>query len=117
MTNSLLVIFPYQCEEVWVFDDASTGLVREPFVCGVPEMIDHLVQDIPNAKQGFKLIFAGQPFPGFQEKLTWLRQEYEGNWYQIEGLNLEGWLCPALFKYFAEAPPEIYVKVEGKQAS
>ena len=27
----------------------ATGLKREPFVAGVPEMIDHLVRDIPGA--------------------------------------------------------------------
>ena len=26
----------------------------------------------------------------------------------------EGWLCPALFRYFDEAPEEIYVKAEAK---
>jgi hypothetical protein len=27
---------------------------------------------------------------------------------------MEGWLCPALLKYFATAPREIYVKIEPK---
>jgi hypothetical protein len=27
---------------------------------------------------------------------------------------MEGWLCPALFKYFPEAPEEIYVSVAAK---
>jgi hypothetical protein len=26
---------------------------------------------------------------------------------------MEGWLCPALLKYFAQAPPELYVKAEA----
>jgi len=25
---------------------------------------------------------------------------------------MEGWLCPALFRYFPSAPREIYVEVE-----
>jgi hypothetical protein len=25
---------------------------------------------------------------------------------------MEGWLCPALFKYFEEAPPELYVQAD-----
>ena len=28
--------------------------------------------------------------------------------------QMEGWLCPALFKYFDTAPKEIYVKAEPK---
>jgi hypothetical protein len=27
---------------------------------------------------------------------------------------MEGWLCPALFKYFEEAPKRIYVQVKAK---
>ena len=29
-------------------------------------------------------------------------------------VDMEGWLCPALFKYYQEAPKEIYVKAEAK---
>ena len=74
MDNSLLVIFPDRNEETWVFDDAAANLVREPFVCGIPEMINHLVREIPNAREGFKLIFSARPFPGFQEKTRGFQQ-------------------------------------------
>ncbi len=43
MSNVLMVIAPYWYQGTWVFDDESVGLVREPFVSGVPEMIDELV--------------------------------------------------------------------------
>jgi len=108
-----MVIFPYQYESTWVFDDSAVELMREPFVFGVPEMIDELVNDIPNASKGFKLIFSKKPFPDYQQKLSWVREEYEGNWYTINGKD-EGWLCPALFKYFDAAPQEIYIKAERK---
>ena len=112
--NALFVIFPYQVEGTWVFDDERVGLVREPFVSGIPEMIDELVKDIPDATQGFKLIFSPAPFPGYTHKLVWRREEYGGNWYYSEQLALEGWLCPALFKYFPSAPPELYARAENK---
>jgi hypothetical protein len=56
--NALLVIAPYRHAGTWVFDDPSAGLVREPFVAGVPEMIDVLVRDIPSATNGFRLLFS-----------------------------------------------------------
>src|SRR5438128_440849 len=40
MSNALMIIKPYWYERTWVFDDPATGLVREPFVAGVPEMIN-----------------------------------------------------------------------------
>jgi hypothetical protein len=28
---------------------------------------------------------------------------------------MEGWLCPALLRYFAEAPKELYVQVKDRE--
>ncbi|MCK5676729.1 MAG: hypothetical protein KAH99_06910, partial [Verrucomicrobia bacterium] len=42
-SNSLLVIAPYRHANTWVFDDSSRGLLQEPFVAGIPELIDKLV--------------------------------------------------------------------------
>lgn len=117
VTNQLQVIAPYWLESVqtWVFDDPATGLVQEPFVSGVPEMIDDLVREIPQARQGFRLLFSSAPFPGYQRKLEWVRKELEGNWYRADQPPIEGWLCPALFRYFESAPAELYVKAEALQ--
>jgi len=113
--NSILVIAPYRYEGTWVFDDDRFGLVREPFVGGVPEMIDHLVADIPDAEKGFRLTFSTQPFPDFEEKLTWVRGDSVGNYYKLDDPPMEGWICPALFKYYDQPPREIYVKADPKE--
>ena len=114
MTTSIMVIFPYRHKSPWVFDDERVGLTQEPFVSGVPEMIDTLVQDIQNIDEGFKLLFSTNPFPGYQAKLIWLKEEYKGHWYCWNQTNMRGWLCPALFKYFIiEAPNKIYCKAES----
>jgi len=116
MANQIFAIAPYWMDSVgtWVFDDAAVGLVQEPFVSGVPEMIDELVTDIPQARSGFRLLFSAAPFPGYQRRLTRLREEFGGWWYSVEEPLAEGWLCPALFQYFRPAPAEIYVKAEAK---
>ena len=116
MSNHIVVIVPYWLEEVgtWVFDDPGAGLHQEPFVSGVPEMIDDLVKDIPNARNGFRLLFSTTPFPGYQTLLAWKREEMGGNWYASNEPPTEGWLCPALFRYFERAPAQLYVKAEAK---
>lgn len=111
--NAIVMIRPYWHEGTWVFDDARVNLVREPFVAGVPEMIDHLTREIPGARNGFRLLFSAEAFPGHQAKLTWVRSESGGGWYYYADLGIEGWLCPALFKYYKNAPREIYVKAEA----
>jgi len=109
-----MVIVPYKYGGTWVFDDFSTGLRREPFVAGVPEMIDYLVRDLPDATNGFRMLFSTQPFPGHQKRLTWVRPAGGGNFYRMHEPDMEGWLCPALFRYYREAPKELYVKAEPK---
>lgn len=117
MTNAMLVIVPYWSGGTWVFDDVRVGLVAEPFVSGVPEMIDTLVKDIPNAREGFRLLFSTSPFPGYEAELHWVREEYGGNWYTWRVKEMQGWLCPALFKYFDDAPKRIYCKAEPLERS
>jgi hypothetical protein len=114
MNNSIFVIGPYRYHGSWVFDDPAVGLLREPFVNGADVMIDQLTRTIPGAEQGFRLLFSAKPFPGYMVELEWIRTEYDGNWYYSPQFKIEGWLCPALFKYFPEAPKKIYVKGEPK---
>jgi hypothetical protein len=111
--NSLLVIAPYQYKGTWVFDDPRAGLVREPFVAGIPEMLDVLVADIPDAAKGFRLTFSAKSFPNYQKKLTWLRGDIEGNFYKLDDPPMEGWICPAMFRYYQEAPTELYVRADA----
>jgi hypothetical protein len=112
MTNFIQIIAPYRHAGTWVFDDARVGLDREPFVSGIPEMIDTLVAAIPHAAGGFRLLFSAAPFPGFEVELVRTQSESGGTWYRWPGKQTEGWLCPALFKYFAEAPEKLYVLAE-----
>lgn len=110
--NRLHVLQPYRWQGSWVFDDERLGLSREPFVLGIDTMIDRLVAEIPGAERGFRLIFSPRPFPGFAAKLEWRREDAGGNWYFSPTYGMEGWLCPALFKYFESAPAELYARAE-----
>jgi len=55
--NEIHVISPYKHHGIWVFDDARVGLAQEPFVSGADTWMDRVVADIPNAENGFTLIF------------------------------------------------------------
>lgn len=109
--NSILVIHPYKYEGVWVFDDARVGLVQEPFVAGADTIIDRMVEQIPDAAKGVTMLFSATRFPGCQHEFIWRREESGGNWYFAPEYQMEGWLCPALFKYFDSAPSQIFVQI------
>jgi hypothetical protein len=127
---STLIIYPYRLGQTWVFDDPRTGLKEEAFVLGSSEMITRLVEarQIPNPEKGFTLHFSDEPFAGYDAEFTWLRSDDAqvvpgkdgsasqlfGNWYRglVDGLEMEGWLCPALGLYFHAAPPRMFAKAE-----
>ena len=113
--NSIYVLKPYKYEGAWIFDDETVRLVREPFVFGIDDMLDRLTAGIPNAHSGFLMLFSTRPFPEYMAKLEWRREEYGGNWYYSPTYGIEGWLCPALFKYFEKAPAEFYAKAESRK--
>lgn len=76
--NTIFVIRPYKWFGMWVFDDPDRNLVREPFVAGADRMIDRATANIPNAAQGFLLVFSPHRFPDAQITLEWVREADEG---------------------------------------
>ena len=113
--NAISVIFPYKYEDLWVFDDERAGLVQEPFISGADTLIDRaLAAEGINGDNGFRLMFSAGEFPGYDYRFTWVREGEGGNWYHSEDFQIDGWLCPALFKYFDRTPEALYAKFEAK---
>jgi len=113
MPNQIAIIKPYKWEGLWVFDDDRVGLNREPFVAGADTIIDLAVHEkqVRDPENGFLLLFSADPFPG-ADKLSWVRAETGGNVYDWKGH--EGWLCPALLKYFPQPPRQIYAQFKSR---
>ena len=119
-SNSILTIFPYKHLGTWVFDDARVGLDKEALVCGIPEILEKAIADagmaLRRAERGCSLVFSSNPFPDATVVLSRIEggdkhnQTQAGNWYESQD-GLQGWLCPALFCYFSEAPEKLYCRV------
>ena len=107
--EGILTIAPYKEDGRWVFDDVALGLIKEPFVSGADSIIEVLAIGIRDANAGFELRFSRSNFPGAQLELTLGKEQDGGHWYRSERLCMEGWLCPALMKYYTEPPPRLYV--------
>jgi hypothetical protein len=107
------VITPYKCDGVWMFDDSGTGLVREPLIKGIDTMIEKVakLKGVANPAAGVPVLFSKTYWSGAEYCLKWQREEDGGNWYKSDDLDMEGWLCPQLHRYFDKAPPELWVTV------
>ena len=134
MADVLNAIQPYWCANCWVFDDASKGLEKESLEGrfeaelreirllarliggGVTKMIDYLVKDIPDAREGFMLLFSSQPFAGYQVELSRIAGEDGGCLYRGKNYSAEAWLSPALLAYFETTPGSLYIKAEPERA-
>jgi hypothetical protein len=75
--NSLYVLKIYNHEGTYVFDDPQVDLVREPFVMGMPEIIEH---QMGGPIDTFTAIFSAAAFPGYNTVLKRLHPEYGGTW-------------------------------------
>ena len=112
--NAMNVIFPYKLGGIWMFDDDKKELAREPFVGAANAFFDKITQEIPDAAAGFRLLFSSSAFPGAAFTFEWIDSEFSGNWYTCAEIGAEPvWLCPALLKYFAASPKNIFLKVEA----
>ena len=92
--NSINMIAPYKHHGMWVFDDPRVGLSQEPFVAGADTMIDRVTADIPDAEHGFDNI-------SFASAI-------------VTSIARDGIYCPALLKYFPEAPKQLYVQTKSR---
>lgn len=115
MSNQIRVIHPYWHEGALVFDDATVGLSKEPFVAGADDALRALAAQVgESCEERFTLYFSDEPFPGYQAVAIKTRPEYGGNWYEIEGTGQEGWLCPALYRYYTPAPERLYIQIRPR---
>lgn len=113
INNAIFSITPYYHSGMWVFDDDRVNLVKEPFVAGIPEIIEYyLAKENIDGKKGFVAIFSDTPMPDYTSILNIFDREktQTGAWYRDEVTKMEGWLCPALLLYYKTPPENIYFK-------
>jgi hypothetical protein len=105
--NVVNVIHPYRGKYgIWAFDDAEVELQGEPFVGDINTMIDSFA----GGKEKVTVYISSQPIANQTLKLNRI-EENEG-FYNLDGTDMVGWLCPATLKYFPEYPLNIYAKIE-----
>lgn len=108
--NCIFQILAYRHAGGWVFDDPSVGLVKEPFVAGADDLIEHISEGADKVALTFSTI----PFPGHTMSLVKTGGGKEiGTNYHCPEFEQELWLCPALNLYYPASPETIYVKFKA----
>lgn len=110
--NSLHILHLYRPKGTinWMFTDDRFGLRDEPFVAGMPEIIDHALGN--NNETEAMFVFSDEWFPTMgdswakTDELTLLYEEGNGTWYESKNAQRKGWLCSALYFYFPDSAPK-----------
>jgi hypothetical protein len=114
-TNTLRCLVPFRWGGTWVFDDPAVGLDKEPFVVGIPELIDILLtrKGMKNVDR-FRLTFSASEIPGYDEKINMRFGPIDdGTGYETQSFGMTGFMFSrALDLYFYESPEQIYVKLD-----
>ena len=112
--NSLFVIMPYfdKSLEAWVFDDEERGLKKEALVLGADLLCQRLYEKYGDFSASFSANYIPDSDIVLHRRTEPSRQN--GTWYVEATTKQDTWLCPALFKFFNEAPDSIYLKVNPK---
>lgn len=114
--NQINTIYPYRTKAGWAFDDEEVGLKEEPFIAGIPDIINSIVGE----RNEFTAHISHSIIPNFTGHLKMIDPEEalksgfipNTGWYELEGTEMIGWLCPATLKYFKDYPDSIYFKIE-----
>lgn len=112
MANAMLSIEIYKFNGTWCFTDKERELLHEPFVLGVPEIINTALkeQNLYEEGKNYRILFAEQEFPLAHGVLKQVQDAFGGSWYAWN--KLEGWLCPATLAFFHDFPKEIHFRLE-----
>ncbi len=109
--NKIQILELYRHAGTWVFDDEKNDLVAEPFVEGVPAIIDKALNVMGSkSEKNIRLLFSDVEFPN-SIKVEKVNKDMGGCWYRDADDDI-GWLCGATLFYFEDFPDEIYFKIE-----
>lgn len=92
---------------IWTFDDEDLGIVGEPFVGEINDMIDACLEGY----QECTILCSQFPIPNYNISLT-RRDDLGQGMYQMDGTEVVGWLCPCFLSYFPHYVEKVYAKID-----
>jgi hypothetical protein len=118
MMGSPYKIHAIRWEPHWGHSFGCLCIVISPPTKGIPSPSRLIANEKPASqpKNGFLLLFSATSFPSADLQLEWVREDGSGNIYLWREAGQEGWLCPALLRYFDRAPAELYVQLKEVQS-
>ena len=126
-------IVPFKKNNKWVFKkdnfvyDIAPAEITEvslnPLVSGIDKIISFVCKEKDIKENSCLLLFSENYFPNADAKFDFVELKYNGWIYNVEGLNLTGfltgqraWFCSYMTLYFDPPPKNIYVRLENYES-
>ena len=110
----VFTIKPYRQLNTWMFDDEMKNIHQEPFVLGIPEMLDNVLKSKSIKATQFSMQFSENEINKADLVLELDYEVSDGAWYKIKNNpHVKGWLCPVIHKYFDEIPEKIFIEIKN----
>ena len=108
----MITLTLYKINGVWMFDDKSKNIEREPFVDGFTELIDFILKEaglFQGSHRGIDIEFSLEKEHPDMFKIVKIK-DLGDDWASYRYKDMIGSLCPVTLKYFIEHPDHFYVR-------
>ena len=102
----------YKENGIWIFDDASKIIEKEPFVGGFSELIDFILKEKgvwAGSHRGIDIEFSLEKESADMVEIKKV-ENMDNDWALYEYKEMQGTLCPVTLRYFGHHPDSFFVR-------
>ena len=102
----------YKENGIWIFDDASKNIEKEPFVCGFSELIDFILKEKgvwAGSHRGIDIEFSLEKESADMVEIKKV-ENMDNDWALYEYKEMQGTLCPVTLQYSGQHPDSFFVR-------
>lgn len=102
----------YKENGIWIFDDPSKNIEKEPFVGGFSELIDFILKEkgvCAGSHRGIDIEFSLEKESADMVEIKKV-ENIDNDWALYEYKEMQGTLCPVSLRYFGHHPDSFFVR-------
>ena len=102
----------YKNQGLWMFDDASKFIEKEPFVGGFSELIDFILKEKgvwAGSHRDIDIEFSLEKEAQDMVEITKV-EDMDNDWALYEYKEMQGTLCPVTLQYLGKHPDSFFIR-------
>ena len=102
----------YKNQGIWMFDDESKNIEKEPFVGGFSELIDFILKEKgvwAGSHRGIDIEFSLEKEAQDMVEITKV-EDMDNDWALYQYNDMQGTLCPVTLQYLGKHPESFFIR-------